>query len=799
MPRSSPGTKARSSGARSAARGRSPSFRRLLRWALLIAVLGGAAGALLLTGVVVYYTADPALPTIDKAGDYRPKVTTRVLSRDGQLIGEIFEERRTVVPRSRVPQVVINAFVDAEDAQFFEHRGLDYWGMVRAMLHNLRPGAHLHGASTITQQLVRTYLLRTDARTLKRKVQEMYLSLRLERVLAKEDILWIYLSQIYFGHGRYGIEEAARFYFGKSVSEVSIGQAALLASLPKAPEEISPRKNPERAKERQRYVLSQMVRYGHISKDEGERAAAEPIRLVKDGELVTAAPEFVDEAERFLEKKYGEKEIPYLGLNVRTTCDVEVQRVAREALERNLQRLDERQGYRGRLRRLSGPGAGKEREAHLRALAREYPAGPPPNKIVEGVVLKVEDGDGLSGAGAQVAIGPEDKDRGRGWLPLPARPDRYNPQKLMPSKRFAPGDVVRVRVDHVGRDGPVLVLENGPQGALVVIEPATRHVLAMVGGYGFGRGGFNRALRARRQPGSAFKPFLFAAAFASKRFTPASILNDSPQIYGMKGMEPWKPKNAETHGFLGQVRLRVALAKSLNSVASQLIAELQPGPVVEMAQAAGIRSTLEPNPSLALGTSVVTPLELTSAYATFAAAGRRGEPQLLLQVGEEKLPAAELVQGMSAEVAFLTSAVLRSVIEEGTGAAARDRFKVPVAGKTGTTNDQKDAWFVGYTPEVAAGVWVGFDDMHVLGEREQGARAALPVWIEVMGAALKGRRLAPFVQPAGVIVARIDPGTGKLAAPGAEAMDEYFLEGTQPTEQALAPGESDPNTFNQVP
>jgi penicillin-binding protein 1A len=795
MPRSSPGTKARTSSARSAARGRPPSVRRLLRWALLLALVLSAAGALLAVGLVLYYTADPALPTIDKAGDYRPKVMTRVLSRDGQLIGEIFEERRTVVPRSRIPQVVINAFVDAEDAQFFEHKGLDYWGMLRAMLHNLRPGAHLHGASTITQQLVRTYLLKTDARTLKRKVQEMYLSLRLERVLAKEDILWIYLSQIYFGHGRYGIEEAARFYFGKSVSEVSIGQAALLASLPKAPEEISPRKNPERAKERQRYVLSQMVRYGHISKDEGERAAAEPIRLVKDGELVTSAPEFVDEVERFLEKKFGEKEIPYLGLNVRTTCDVEVQKVAREALERNLQRLDERQGYRGRLRRLSA----KDREAHLKALAREYPSGPPQSKIIEGVVLKVEDGDGLSGAGAQVAIGPEDKDRGRGWLPLPARPDRYNPQKLMPSKRFAPGDVVRVRVDHVGRDGPVLALENGPQGALVVIEPSTRHVLAMVGGYGFGRGGFNRALRAKRQPGSAFKPFLFAAAFASKRFTPASILNDSPQIYGMKGMEPWKPKNAETHGFLGPVRLRVALARSLNSVASQLIADLQPGPVIEMAQAAGIRSTLEPNPSLALGTSVVTPLELTSAYATFAAAGRRGEPQMLLQVGEEKLPAPELVQGMSAEVAFLTSAVLRSVIEEGTGVSARDRFKVPVAGKTGTTNDQKDAWFVGYTPEVAAGVWVGFDDMHVLGEREQGARAALPVWIEVMGAALKTRRAAPFVQPAGVVVARIDPATGKLAAPGTEALDEYFLEGTQPTEQALAPGESDPNTFNQVP
>ena len=277
-------------------------FRKLLFLGFVLGFLAVAGAA----GVFIYYTSDQSLPTIDKISDYHPKIVTRVLASDGQLIGELYEERRTVVPRERIPRVVINAFVDAEDAEFFQHRGLNYMGMVRAVIQSFLQGRHLRGASTITQQLVKTYVLKSSERSLRRKVQEMYLALRLERNLHdKEEILWLYLNQISFGHGRFGVEEAARFYFGKSVSDVSAGEAAVLASLPKGPEEISPRRNPERAKNRQRYVLSQMARYHHISQEEAQKFAEEPIRLVKEPPPLSAlAPEFVDEVEKTLAEKY---------------------------------------------------------------------------------------------------------------------------------------------------------------------------------------------------------------------------------------------------------------------------------------------------------------------------------------------------------------------------------------------------------------------------------------------------------------------------------------------------------------
>ena len=769
--------------------GRGARIWRVVKLLLIAGVVLGIAGAAVVAGLVWHYTSDPSLPTIDRVSDYHPKVVTRVLAADGQLIGELYEERRTVIPRERIPRVLINAFVDAEDAQFFEHKGLNYMGMVRAVIQSAMQRGHLRGASTITQQLVKTYVLKSSERSLKRKIQEMYLTLRLERKLQdKEEILWIYLNQIYFGHNRYGIEEAARFYFGKSASDVNAAEAAVLASLPKAPEEISPRRNAERAKNRQRYVLSQMARYHHISQDEAQHAADAPIQLVKEPPPLGAlAPEFVDEVEKELAKRYGQAQIPFLGLNVRTTCNVEVQRAARVALETNLQKLDERNGYRGKVRHLEGAA----RTQHVEQLTKEFPAGPPVGKIVEGVIEKVLDTDAQSGW-AMVSLGAV-----TGNLPLGGPQDRYNPKGNPPTKRFSPGDTVRVRIARTVREGPILALENGPQGAAFVLEPETRYVLAMIGGYGYGRGMFDRALRAKRQPGSAFKTIVFATAFDSKKYTAASVLNDSPQVYDLPGLAPWMPKNASDHKqFMGPVRLRVALAQSLNTVASQLIYDLKPEPVIKMARALGITSELESNYALALGSSVVSLVELTNAYATLSARGRRAEPQWLLQIGNEGIPAGELTQAISPELAFVTASVLQSVIDEGTARSIKDKLHRPAAGKTGTTNSNRDAWFVGFTPEVAAGVWVGFDDMKPLGDKEQGARSALPVWNEIMQTALRDRRIVPFVQPAGVVVQRIDPKTGQLAAAGAPAIDEVFLENTAPTEQAIAPGESDPNTFN---
>jgi penicillin-binding protein 1A len=383
-------------------------------------------------------------------------------------------------------------------------------------------------------------------------------------------------------------------------------------------------------------------------------------------------------------------------------------------------------------------------------------------------------------------------------LPLPQTGDRYNPQGLPAQKRFSEGELVRVHIGRNAKEGPILVLDAGPQGAVVVMDPETRHVLAMVGGYGYLRGSYNRVLRAKRQPGSAFKPFVFATAIESRKWTAASVLNDSPQVYDLPDLKAWAPKNAGDHNknFMGPVRLRVALAQSLNTVASQLIYELKPAPVAAMAKSLGIESSLDQTYALGLGASVVTPLELTNAYATLAAKGRLGDPLWILQVGTEPPTQSTLHQAVSPELAFVMSHVMQSVIEEGTASSIKNKLKRPAAGKTGTTNANRDAWFVGYTPDVVAGVWVGFDDSRPLGEKEQGARSALPVWLDVMQVAVRDRRVQGFVQPAGVVVQSIDPVTGMLPAPAAPSIEEVFLAGTEPTEQAPAPGETSAATWN---
>ena len=376
----------------------------------------------------------------------------------------------------------------------------------------------------------------------------------------------------------------------------------------------------------------------------------------------------------------------------------------------------------------------------------------------------------------------------QGTVPLQGRgDDRYNPEKKKPSQRFAANDLVRVR--RAPGEG-ALELDLGPQGAVVVIDPATRRVLAMVGGYDFQPGQFNRALEAKRQPGSSFKPFVYAAAFDSGEFTPASIVNDAPEVYAL-----WKPKNYEQGKFRGPVRVRDALANSINTVAIRVLHDVGPDKVVDLAHMAGIQSELPRELSLALGSGVVTPLELVNAFTTFATGGRVAAPQFLIEDGAAP---PETKQVMRPEVAYLITSVMQSVVEEGTAVAAKKALKRPIAGKTGTSNSGRDAWFVGFTPDLVAGVWVGFDDMRPLGKGEAGAKAALPIWIDFMKKAVESKSARAFRPPAGVVTARIDKKTGKLAAPGqpdSETLDEVFLEGTAPTETAPAPGEVDPSTF----
>ncbi len=783
---------------------------RWLRW-LLLAGLGGivlAVGG----GAAIYliYASDPELPRIERVSDYHPKQVTKIFARGGELIGELYEERRTVVSRTEIPDVMIHALVDAEDAEFYEHHGLSYWGMLRALVNDLKPGARIQGASTLTQQLVRNLLLKSNARTMKRKVQELILARRIETALSKDEILTLYLNQIELPYSRFGIEEASRFYFGKGVHDVDAGEAATLASLPKGGN-IDPLKHPDRAKERQRYVLSQMVRYKHLAPVEAERFAKAPIKLVKSGApFLGVAPEYVDEVKRRLVERYGGKQLPYLGLEVRTRCDAKIQRIARDAVEKGLVELDARQGFRRALARLKPA----EWKKHHAALEKEFPSEPGLGKVADGLVSTIGNGSATEPAGAVVDLGGVS-----GFLPLPAAIDRYNPKAQSATERFAAGDVLRVRVIEPGKsrpDGrPILALELGPQAALAMIDPETRDVVALVGGYGYRPSGFDRAIAAKRQPGSAFKPFVYAAALDTGRFTPASVLVDGPQVYTSAGMQPWKPKNAEKEEYLGPVRLRVALARSLNTVASQLVDVerdgVDPAVVVTLAHALGIGAALEANPSLALGTSVVSPLELTEAYASLAAGGIHRAPRFIDRIVAPKgtllgddgtplpdapEPAPPETQAVRPQIAFLVTSMMTSVIEGGTAVAAKGKLGRPAAGKTGTTNSHKDAWFVGYTADLVAGVWVGFDDMRELGHGEQGARAALPIWISAMAQAHAGLPPRPFVQPPGLVSLKIDPASGLLAAPGASnALDELFLEGTQPSAEAPKQGEANPDTY----
>ncbi len=753
--------------------------RAIVAASVLVALVLAAGGGLV--GIFYYYGSDPRLPSLKGIGDYRPEQIVRVLDREGKPIGELGTIRRTVVPYDRIPRMMVKALLAAEDAEFFEHEGVDYKGMARAFFENVIRRKFAQGASTITQQVVKQLLLSPE-KSLRRKVQEIILARRLSQRFSKEEVLSIYLNQMYFGHGRYGVEQAARYFFGKSVSDVDVGEAALLAGLLQSPERLSPYKHPDAAKKRQIYVLGQMVKLDYIYEDEAKKLAAAPIAVIPEGAgAPSLAPEVVDTVRKQIDERYGPGKLASLGFDVKTTIDSQLQKLARKALERGLEEIDQRHNFRGPLARLSGRAIDKKR-GDLTAERRKKPLGE--GDKADGIVEKVEKvGDGPRDVRLTVFLGS-----GVGVVDLAAEP-RYQQGKGPLLERFRPGDVVRVRLaperkrDEDGNPG--LALELGPQAAMVVLEPSRRDVLALVGGYGYRPGSFDRSQRAQRQPGSAFKPFVYAAAIDSKRYTAASVLNDTPEVFKL-----WKPQN---HGnkFRGPVRLRVALQDSINTVAIKLLSDVGILPVRELTVAAGLEL---PPPekldlSMALGTVTVTPMSLANAYATFAAGGLFSAPRLVSAFGNEPNPTAEPKQVIRAETAYVTVSLLRSVIEAGTARSAAPKLKRPAAGKTGTTDEDRDAWFVGFTPELLAAVWVGFDERRTLGRGEEGARAALPIWVDFMTEALATTTISNFPQPAGIVVARIDPVTGLLPAPGSEGIEEVFIEGTAPTESASAPGE----------
>jgi penicillin-binding protein 1A len=765
-------------------------------------VIAGLTGAILIVGTVAFvlwmYGRDPSLPALASLADYRPKQVIKILDRDGRVVGELLgpdkiKERRTFVPFEQLPPIVATAFVAAEDNRFWTHSGIDYWGMFRAFLANLRSGKAKQGASTITQQVVKTFLL-TPEKTFKRKIQEIILARRLEKALTKQEILTLYVNQINFGNARYGVQEAARFYFGKDVGQLDVGEAAVLAGIPQRPEALAPnRKENERAaKARQVYVLNQLVEMGALRPAEAQKWIDAPIRVVKaPGGLPQSAQvwvdlareELVDELER---QGRPESALDTLGGTVRTTLDPKLQEAAQLALQRGLRAVDKRKGT-GRPKRAVRPG---RIDAEIAALAgRLGRGGPRAREVYDAVVTAVHDELGelevdLGRWPAAVVLGGDDDER--------LNPPGEGGARKRPSERFAPGDVIEVTLAAAGAPkakggGRRVELASGPEGAVVIIEVKSRRVRALVGGYSSKRGDFNRATMARRQPGSTFKPFVYAAAIAARKATAGGRPGggpylDAPQVYDL-----WRPKNYDSK-FDGPVLLRTALAKSINTVAIRVTHDVGPAAVAELARRMGVGNELPREMAISLGAGEVTPLELTNAMATFAAGGRAAAPRFLETVGGKGVAAPTPVQALDEKTAYIVTDLMRSVVTAGTGHLARE-LRVPIAGKTGTSNDAKDTWFIGLTPDYAIGVWIGYDDPRAMG-REAGGTTAVPVFVDVA----KAMRLPDraFPRPSGILDVKIDRATGDLAPEGAPpetVATELYLEGTQPTVYAAKPGD----------
>jgi penicillin-binding protein 1A len=750
------------------------------RWILIAAALG-VGGALLgllgFAGMIVYY--GQGLPTIETLQHYRPPQISRIVDRHGSLIVESYSERRTVVPMSKVPRVLVLSVLAAEDADFYQHAGLDYTGLARALVYDALRIGRMQGASTITQQLVKTMLL-TPERTIARKMRELILTRRLEQELGKDQILGLYLNQINFGHAHYGVEEASRFYFGKHVEDLNLSEASLIAGVPQNPARLSPLTHPEAARRRQLYVLSQLEAkraqyWDDLPLAEIQAARAQPTQLVAQDRMPEGAPEVATMAREALLAEVGTDATKLGGFTVESSVDLSLVASARAALRAGLIRIDERQ-------KLQAPLRAPKREPRLDKLTT-LQAGRNYDAIVRG--HDVANGALLLDVGGHVARAPL-----KGL-------ERWNPKGL-PADKFAEhGAVVRAVIDRADNAGvPAQArLLLGPQGAVVILDARTREIMALVGGdeaiYGF-----NRATQAVRQPGSTWKPIEFALALETRKFTPASVLLDAPEVY-----DEWKPNNYETWHYAGAVRLREALAQSINLVAVRVVSELTPQSVVDFARKLGITSELDPSLALALGASGVRPIELVNAYATFAAGGEYAPVRLLRRIRDPdghdvKLKARVAPQEvLSTAGAYLITSMMTSVVQGGTGKAALS-LKRPLAGKTGTSNKARDAWFIGYTPEIVAGVWVGFDDLRPLGSRESGANSALPIWIDFMKGLLKDRPPVDFPMPSGLMLTKIDPKSGKLAYEGQpDAIDEVFLEGTEPSEVATPPDVVDTGTF----
>jgi penicillin-binding protein 1A len=733
---------------------------RIVRWVVVAGLLAGV-----LAGVVVYREVTADLPPVDQLLKYQPPTATRVFADDETLIGEFYVERRYLIPLDHVPVHVRNAFLAAEDADFYHHRGIEPLSILRALVTNLRSHAVRQGGSTITQQVVKNMLL-TPERSYGRKIRELLLALQLETKLSKDDILYLYLNQIYFGGNAYGIAAAAKTYFDAEVEDLTVAQAALLAGLPQKPSGYDPFRQPRQAIVRQRYVLDRMLANGFIDREQYEAALAEKLTFApRRPGVYLAAPWYVEHVRRLLEDRYGPA-AAQIGLRVHTAVDVHMQEAAEDALRGGLRDVDARQGFRGPVTHL----AASEVAGYLQHQSAQHTADDPHRNAVV------------------LAVRPDRLDVRSAWEAgtLPADQLLWNKTRLPPT-RFRPGDVLPVTITGRGDGDAHFALDRDPQveGAMVVVDPYTGEVKAMVGGYGFGRSHFNRAVQARRQPGSSFKPFIYASAM-EHGFTPASIVLDAPITFTF-GNQTWSPHNFKDK-YYGPTALRWALTRSLNTVTVRLVDAMGIDYVRNYLTRFGFEHPLPRNLSIALGSAEVTPLEMVRAYGVFATLGKLFDPIFVTSVTDadghpidwsHSRPHFERV--MDPAVAYVVTTMMESVVEHGTGQKAKELGR-PVAGKTGTTNDTHDAWFMGFTPDLLAGVWVGFDAERSLGPRETGGVAACPIWTAFMKKALADRPVVDFTVPKGVTMVQIDPTTGLRAYAGGPAELEYFVAGTEPSE-----------------
>lgn len=776
-------------------------LRTLAKWLIVFAVLGAIAGAAGVAGLFYYFGRD--LPELLSRDDYNPPQVSRIFASNGELIAEFHPpgERRTLVPLEEIPTIVQHAFMAAEDSEFMSHSGIDYLGMIRALYYAVRYDRGMRGTSTITQQLVKNLVL-TPERAIERKIQEIILARELEHNLTKEDILYMYLNTIYLGHGNHGVEEASWRYFGKSVRDLEVHEAALLAGLTNGPETNTPVRNMEGAMRRRSFVLRQLWEKGFINEGTYHEAMEKEIVVANPAKTfphLGRAPYFVEHVRKEIVESHGRQMLMEGGLRIHTTLDLTMQDAAERAARDGLRAYDQRRRYYRPKKSIDEKQIDKFIEDARKSLS--FPLEPRENYDAVVTAIDVEEDRvtlQLGPVEATLLLEPRSRIVGEGSEEKPL------------DEVFKRGDILRVHPTTTvteETEQPIDVrFETSAEAALIALDPHTREVRALVGGYDFELNEYDHATQARRQTGSAFKTIIFAAALEERIITPATIYLDSPSVYQLHDGESWSPRNSDGK-WRGPIRVREGLAASRNVVAVRVLDDLGIQNGIDFSRRIGVKSELVPNYTMVMGSSEMPPIELTNTYATFASGGNYAEPRFLNRVesalGDRQLYQTHSEPVLAQEIAYLTTSLLESTISgyidsngtyRGGTAYTMRQIGHPIAGKTGTTNDSRDAWFIGYLPDLVVGVWVGFSDNSSLGPGQYGGNTAGPIFQDFLTEYVGDREPLQFEEPqTGITSATIDPITGKLARTG--GFEEVFLVGTAPTEYAPAEEEDSGEDF----